>query len=104
MAPADRRDTAIVNASGVATVTIRTQGRQVWTISQVSVEMPTAPSGSTCTLRKNGAFVSLLVAQGDAAGGDPPLTLRPSDTMTITWTGCTAGDLGAVYTVYEDGT
>jgi hypothetical protein len=90
-------------ASGIVTVPIRTNGVETWTISQVSVEMPGAPAGATCTLRKNSYLVTALIATGDAATGDPPLTLLPSDQATVTWIGATPGSIGRVYLIYDNG-
>lgn len=99
-----REYTATVNASGVATVTIRTRTRlQTWTISQVSVEMATAPIGSTCELRRNGFLVTPLIGTGDAASGDPPVILRGTDVCTVTWAGGTPGDIGKVLIFFDDG-
>jgi hypothetical protein len=72
-----------------------------WNVSQVSIEMQTAPSGAVCELRKNGAFVSFMIATGDAAGGDPSIFLRPGDYMEVIWSNCTPQDLGRVFVVYE---
>lgn len=99
-----REYTATVNASGVATVTIKTRTRlQTWTVTQVSVEMTTAPIGSTCELRRNGFLVTPLIGTGDAASGDPPVILRGTDTCTVTWNGATPGDIGRVLIFFDDG-
>lgn len=97
-------DSAIVAANGRATVTVKTTRNQVWMISQVSIEMQSAPLGSACVLRKNGRAITPLVATMDAAGGDPPVQLLPQDVLTVEWTGCTPGDVGNTlifYTVQE---
>lgn len=90
-----------VGPDGRATVKIWPGNMDAWTVSQVSVEMGTAPVGAVCTLRKNGAYVSPLIATGDVAGGDPPVTVSPSDRLTVEWQGCTPGDVGAVFIVYD---
>jgi hypothetical protein len=93
-----------VDAAGLATARIQTGSKfQTWTVSQVSVEMPSAPIGSTCWLRKNGAPITPLIATGDAASGDPPIILRPGETMTVEFAGCTPGDVGNIFLVYDDG-
>ena len=100
---ADQTFTAVVAAGGTAVVTVRpSQKLRTWVVTQVSVEMGTAPIGAACVLRKNGALVTPLVATGDAASGDPPVVLYGSDTMTITWTGCTPGDVGTVLMFYDE--
>ena len=90
-----------IGAGGTGTVTIKTGSREAWIISQVSIELPSAPSGATADMRLNGRLVTLMVAQGDAATGDPPVTLLDSDTLTINWAGCTVGTTGLVMIFYE---
>lgn len=100
----DREFTATANASGVAVVTIKTRTRlQTWTVTQVSVEMPTAPIGATCELRKNGFLVTPLISTGDSAAGDPPVILRGTDVLTVTWNGATPGAVGKVLIFFDDG-
>lgn len=101
---ADRTYTATVDGTGNATVTIKPDGVQTWVVSQVSVEMPTAPGGATCVVRKNGYSVTPLVAQNDTAGGDPYVTVLPSDRLTVEWALCTTGDTGRVLAFYEEST
>jgi hypothetical protein len=96
-----RTYSVVIGAGGTGTVTIRTGSREAWIISQVSIELASAPSGATADMRLNGSLVTLMVAQGDAAGGDPPVTLLDTDTLTINWTGCTAGTVGKVIIFYE---
>lgn len=95
-----------VGATGVATVTIKTNGVDTWTLSQVSVEMTpssAAPSGSTCTFRKNTYLVTPLIPTGDVADGSPPVILLPTDQATVTWTGCSVGGIGKVTVFLDDG-
>lgn len=101
---ADLAFSPVVEASGGVTVTIRTRTRlQTWMLQQVSVEMPSAPLGATCELRKNGFLITPLIATGDAADGDPYVQLRGSDVATVTFAGCTPGDVGQVFVIYDDG-
>jgi hypothetical protein len=91
-----------VLADGTLTLTIApTQSYMTWIIGQITVEMPTAPLGATCELRKLGALVTPLIPTADAAGGDPPVVLRAGESLTVKWTGCTTGDLGRVYWMYD---
>jgi hypothetical protein len=95
---------AVVNGSGVATITVTvTGGIQTWTIQQISVEEPTAPAGATCVIRKNGNLITPIIPTGDTAAGDPPIILRPSDTLTIVWTGCTSGRVAKAFVMFDDG-
>jgi len=98
----DSSYSATVDASGAATISVRT-GRQTWKIQQVSTELSTAPLGAACTIRKNGAIITAMVPTGDVADGEPPITLRSPDTMTIGWVGCVAGDVAKATIVYDDG-
>lgn len=96
---------ATVDAAGQATITITPQFKP-WLVSQVSIEMLTAPAGSTCFLRKRGQLISPLIAAADAAGGDPPVTIYPGEALTVEWAGCTPGDQAyatAIYQVIEYG-
>jgi len=94
-----------VAAAGTATATIQTRSNfRTWTVSQVSVEMPGAPIGATCDARKDGALITPLIPTGDAASGDPPIVLRPGQTLTVEFAGCTPGAVGTVFVVYDDGT
>lgn len=90
-----------IGAGGTGTVTVKTNSRETWIVKQVSIELASAPSGATADLRINSDLVSLLVAQGDAAAGDPPITLLPTDTLTVNWAGCTANTVGRVLVFYD---
>jgi hypothetical protein len=92
-----------VAGGGTAEIQIRTRTNRDWTVSQISIEMATAVAGAVCTMRKNGTFVTYLVPNGDAAGGDPPILLRAVDVITITWTGVTNGVVGKAFVIYDDG-
>lgn len=105
MSTADTALSVTVGSNGKATATIKTRTKlQTWSISQVSVELPTAPIGATCALRKNGVLVTPMIPTADVAGGDPPVILRPGETLTVEWAGCTPGATGTVYCIYDDGT
>jgi hypothetical protein len=91
-----------IGAGGTGTVTICTNSRDTWIISQVSIELADAPSGATADLRLNDRLVTLLIAPGDAASGDPPVTLLPTDTLTVNWAGCTVGQIGKVLIFYTE--
>lgn len=93
----------IVKSDGTLTITIKPTGRQTWTVSQVSINMQSAPIGATALLKKNGALITPMVATGDAAGGDPAIDVRPAEKLTVEWAGCTAGQTGTVLVIYDDG-
>lgn len=105
MAAAELSLSAVVQANGVARCSFGPDSRfQRWTMQQVSVEMSTAPVGATCSLRKGGVLVTPLIATGDAASGEPSIPLRPGEELTVEFKGCTPGDVGTIYALYDDGT
>lgn len=94
-----------VGASGTASVTLQTTSSlQTWTVTQVSAQCAAAPIGATAQLSLNGVFVSALIPTGDTASGDPPVMLRPEDTLSVDFAGCTPGIGGTVVWFYDDGT
>ena len=92
---------AKVGAGGTATITVRTPSREAWIISQVSTELPSAPSGASSDIRLNDRLVTVMVPSGDAASGDPPITLLDTDTLTVNWAGCTNGTVAKALIFYE---
>lgn len=93
----------ITNAAGTCTVIIKPQGSTTWSVTQLSIEMGSAPSGTVLTLRTNGHFIdSPFSARRASAGGDPPIPLRPGDDLTVEWTGATPGDQGLVFYMYDE--
>lgn len=104
MAAADLTFTPVVAADGKATVTVKvSNGLDTWTVQQVSIEMQSAPVGATCYVRKNGYPITPIIPTGDTAAGEPYVTLRPSDVLTVEWAGCTPGASGLVLVFYDDG-
>lgn len=97
----DRPYSGTVLANGTLAIPVVPTSSATWEVTQVSTEMPTAPSGSLSIIRKNGLKVTDMISTGDVAGGDPPIILRQSDKMTIEWTGCTPGDIGTVGVFYN---
>lgn len=93
---------AAVDGAGRAVVTIRPPRLQRWVVSQVSMEMASAPVGSTCALRLNGRMVTPLISTGDVASGEPYTTVYPTDSLTVEWAGCTPGDVGSVLMFYTE--
>lgn len=98
----DDQKQGVVNATGDLTVSFMCPLDQQWSVTQVSFEMLTAPSGSTATLRKQNVLIApAFSARKAAIGGDPPVPLRPGETISIVWDGCTSGDIGLVYILYD---
>jgi len=104
MAYADFPQAGTVDANGNLTLSWRPQGRQTWTVQQISINMPNAPAGATCKVTKNGSLISPLVPNGDVASGPPAVVQRPPDTLAVVWANCTPGDLGSVFVILDDGT
>ncbi len=103
----DSNFSGVTNSAGVCTVLISTGARsRNWSVSQISVEMLTAPTGvggAVCFIRKNGALVTQVLATADAAAGDPPVQLNPNDVLTVVWERATPGNVGKVFAIYDDG-
>lgn len=99
--PTRLTDAQQVPASGVLEISFGPRALVVWVVSQVSIEMADAPSGSAAFLRLRDTLVSPLVPTGDAASGDPPVTLYPGDELSVQWTGVTPGSTGKVFVIYN---
>lgn len=104
MAQADLALSGIVAANGTVTLTVRPYGRATWIIQQVGIEAPGVGGAATGMIRKNGSPVTPFVAAGDAPAGEPYVTLRGNETMTISWTGATVGAGVKALVLYDDGT
>lgn len=85
---------ATANASGVAVIQFQpVAAGLIWIVPQYSVETLPFRVGSTCTIRKNGRFVSSTsLGSGDTAYGPPALILNRGDILLFTWAGMTSGD------------
>lgn len=90
----------VAGVSGTVTIAFRPDGSVPWRINQVSVAARTAPGGATCEIRRNGAFITPMVAQGDAADGTP-IELSPFDQMDVVFAGLKNGDVAEVTVLYE---
>jgi len=91
----------VVGADGKATATIKPNAVHKWSVSQVSVELPGAPVGATCAIRRNGLLVTPVIPTGDVASGEPPVEIGPGDRLTVEWAGCTPGQTGSVLVIYD---
>lgn len=96
--------TATVPASGNIDLSIRPGStRYSWTVRQVATDAPGIGSGARCQLVKGANIITPLVPSGTAAGGDPPVTLRPGQSLTVRWTGATPGVPVKATFMYDDG-
>jgi hypothetical protein len=100
----DQELTAIGDANGQAVLSITPYRRQVWTVQQVSIEAATAPPEATAAVYKGDFQVTPLVAQSDAASGDPPVVLRPGQVLSVRWSNLNTGDQVRAIFFYDDGT
>lgn len=91
-----------VDASGGLTIQFGPSGAEKWSVKQVTLEMPTAPSGARAEIRR---MTTLLApapsAKRASASGDPPIYLYGGEFLRVTWIACTPGDPGSVLVIYE---
>lgn len=94
----------IVAAGGALTIKFGPQYNNTWYVTQISIEMPTAPAGSLLVIRRMGSLIAPAPsAKRATASGDPPIFLNGGEFMTVEWTGCTPGDVGKVLVTYNKG-
>jgi hypothetical protein len=93
-----------VPASGNLTIEFGPDSRlRTWNVQQISLQIPNAPLGCTAKVTKNNLFISAAVPAGDVVGGNPPVLLRDSDRMQVSFAGATPGTVASVYVIYDDG-
>lgn len=97
----DRPYSGTVGANGRLTIEIVPTSSATWEVTQVTTEMPSAPAGSSCVIRKNGLKVTDMISTGDQAGDRPSIILRQADKMTVEWSACTPGNIGTVGVFYN---
>jgi hypothetical protein len=101
----DQRYGATIAADGTATITVRPSGAG-WIVRQVSNELAagsavSVPGEAVCEMRKNGAFITALIAQGDAAVEPPAVQLQPADELTVEWANGSPGNVCSVFVIYD---
>lgn len=100
--PFDATRQGRVDANGDLTLTLVPNWDVQYLVTQVSTEMPDAPSGATMVLRKSGTLVApAFSAKRAALAGDPPIFLRPGERLEAVWSDCTPGDVGTALFIYE---
>jgi len=84
----------IANAAGTAVITINdTPSGMQRIVAQWSNETSVFRVGSTCTVRRDGRFVTgSSLGSGDTAFGPPAIVLESVTVLTFTFGGLTAGD------------
>jgi hypothetical protein len=99
--------TAIVDAAGAAQISITPAGpagRQTWTVDQITTELiGSRTAAATCMARLQGKLIDRMSPWGDVLTDPPPVTLRPGNTITLTWAGMTPGDTLNATAFYDDG-
>ena len=92
-----------VAADGTLEISVGPRRDQVWEISQVSLEMPTAPAGATAEIRDvMGALMSPSYSARRASASGTQF-LNPGETITVSWQDCTPGDVGRVLAMFRKG-
>jgi hypothetical protein len=104
MAQTDQALSGTIPASGTLTLSFRPTARSHWIVQQVGIDAPDIGGSALGMIRKNGSPITPFVAAGDAPAGEPYITLRGNDTMTITWTGGVVGAQVKATVFYDDGT
>jgi hypothetical protein len=104
MSITDTTRTSVADANGDADVSIMPYRRQVWKVQQVSTEAPAALGTALSAVYKGDFLISPLLAKADVASGDPPVQLRPSESLTVRWSGLVPGDRVRAIFIYDDGT
>lgn len=90
-------------ADGTLLIRMGPRRDQVWEVTQVSLEMPSAPTGATAEIRDamNGLMSPSYSARRATAAGS--LTLSPGETITVKWTAATPGTVGRAIAIYRKG-
>lgn len=93
---------SVIAADGTGTIAWRPDGRQDWSVSQVTTKADNVGGGARCELRKNGRRITLMIPTGDTAGQPPPIDQHNNETMDVRWTGAVVGATIEVTTVNYD--
>lgn len=95
--------TGVVAADGTLQIRMGPRRDQVWEVTQVSLEMATAPAGATAEIRDamNGLMSPSYSARRATAAGS--LTLNPGETISVNWTAATPGHRGRAIAIYRKG-
>ena len=74
---------------------------RTWRVMQVSIEMTSAPLGSYAQLTKAGRLISPMLTT-DVAGSGPPVYLRGTETLVVTWYSVTPALIGRLKLIYDE--
>lgn len=109
MARAEETISGTVGASGTVSLTFGPPiGRRTYTVDQISHSgqifgATSVGSLATANLFKNGAFVARTVPIGGTIDGPPPITMRGSDRITLTYRNAVVGAAVEMTVFYDDG-
>lgn len=95
--------TEVVPASGILTIRMGPRPNEVWEVTQISLEMSTAPTGCVAEIRDvmNALMSPSYSARRASASGS--LMLNPGEKITVQWTAATPGDRGRAVATYRKG-
>lgn len=100
---ADFRTGARVAAAGTASCALIVSSPRVfYVVRQVSIMAPNVGGSASAGLYRDGMLITPMVAQGDAAAGDPPIDVRPGQTLSVDWTGATSGAQCDALFIYDE--
>lgn len=92
----------IVKANGELEIFFGPEPNQIWNVTQVTLEMQTAPAGCSAQLKYQGSLhAPAFSARRSAIGGDPPMNLKGGERGSVLWTGATPGDIGRILVIYN---
>lgn len=94
--------TGVVDAAGNLTVKFGPNPAVNWNITQMSIEMPSAPTGAGASAyARGGLLFPFPTPRRAAAAGDPPVFLFGGERAEVRWSACTPGDVGTVFVLYD---
>jgi len=92
---------AIVAASGAATIRWYVRSGQRWQAQQVSIDAPDVGGSASCAVYIDDRLISPAVPQADAVSGEPFIPVRRS--VEVRWTASVVGAVCRATLVYDDG-
>lgn len=91
-----------VNASGVLELFFGPPPNQIWSVTQVTLRMATAPAGCSAVVNyQNSLHAPAFSARRSAIGGDPPMVLKGGERASVRWDAATPGDIGQILVIYD---
>lgn len=94
----------VVPASGILELKFGPPYDQMWSVSQVSARMNSAPAATSVEIRYMNMFVDSIQAGTGTAANDPPIFLNGGETMSVIWRFASPGLIGEVLAFYNKST